>query len=119
MRLNWPWAILSLTYQWRMSKDFESFWRVLEFRTPWAVLLLVSMREPVFGCGCPISVRAVIIAGHAFFVPRQIPAVSASAAEDATFLMVLQKTSTGPLTFIGFPTKMAVDGRPAAGFWWN
>jgi hypothetical protein len=121
MRLNWPWLMRSLTHQQRVPKDFESFWRTLELRTPWAALLSVLMEDPVFGWGCPISSRAVIM-GQAFLAPAQIPAVSASATEETVFLMVLlQKTSTGPATHfvIGFPTEVVVDSCVASGFWEN
>ena len=50
-RSNWRCFILSFIHQYRMSKAFESFWRRLAVRTPFAVELLVDMRFPLDSCG--------------------------------------------------------------------
>ena len=61
---------------------------------PWEVLLSVLM--VVGGCGWPNSSRAVRM-GTAVLALWKIPIVSASAAEDMTFLTVLHSVCSGPL----------------------
>jgi hypothetical protein len=51
-----------------MSKDLETFWRILEVRMPWTVVLSVSNGDPVIGWGWPSSSRAVRI-GHDVCLP--------------------------------------------------
>ena len=94
--------ILSFIHQYHMSKAFESFWRRLAVRTPFAVELSVDMRVPLAGCRWLSSDSAVMM-GTACWLPIKMPLVSASAEEETTFCRVLQMTWMAPLS----------GGRPA------
>ena len=74
-----------------MSKAFESFWRRLAAKTPFAVELSVDMRVPLAGCGW-LSSDSTVMMGTSCCLPMKMPPVSASAAEEATFCRVLQMT---------------------------
>ena len=78
-----------------MSNALDSVALMALVRRPWAVALSVVIKTPLGDWGWPISSKAVIC-GTASFAPRYIPPVSASAAEETTFGMVLQRTWTVP-----------------------
>ena len=80
-----------------MSKAFESFWRRLAVRTPFAVELSVDMRVPLAGCRWLSSDSAVMM-GTAYWPPMKMPPVSASAAEETTFYRVLKMNWMAPLS---------------------
>ena len=74
-------------------------------RTPFAVELSVDMRVPMAGCQW-LSLDSELMIGNAFWSLTKMPPVSASAAEETTFLRVLQMTWMAPLS----------GGRPAVAF---
>ena len=80
-----------------MSKAFESFWRRLAVRRPFAAELSVDMRVPLAGCGWLSSDGAVMM-GTACWTPMKMPTVSASAVEETTFCRVLKMTWMDPLS---------------------
>ena len=61
MRSNLFCFILSLIYQYRISKDLESLDRMLDVIMPCAVLLSVSKGASFAGCGYPSSIQAMCI----------------------------------------------------------
>ena len=79
-----------------MSKAFDNFCFIAEFKIPVAVELSLYIGVPLGGCGWPSSMRAVRM-GQARWVAMKIPPVSASAADAMTFLMVLHITWRGAL----------------------
>ena len=80
-----------------LSKAFESFWRRLAARTPFAVESSVNMRVPLAGFGW-LSLDSAVMMGNAWWPPMNMPPVSASAAEETTFYRVLQMTWMAPLS---------------------
>ena len=80
-----------------MSKAFESFWRRLEVRTPFAVELSVDMWVPMAGC-LWLSLDSEVMMRIAFRSPMKMPPVSALAAEETTFCRVLQITWMAPFS---------------------
>jgi hypothetical protein len=96
-RLNWPCWTRSFIHHCCMLKDFESFWRILELRMPWAVLLSASRGGPVLGCLWPGS-SSMARMGQVCRPPCQMLPVLASEAEETTFFMVLHRMSMAPLT---------------------
>ena len=80
-----------------MLKAFESFWRRLAVRTPFAVELSVDMLVLRAGCGWLI-LDSVVMMGTVCWPPMNIPPVSSSAAEETTFCRVLQMNWMAPLS---------------------
>ena len=74
-----------------MSKAFESFWRRLAVRKPFAVEFSVDMWVPLSGCGW-LSSDSVVTVGTACWPLMKMPPVSASAVKEMTFCRVLQMT---------------------------
>ena len=81
-----------------MSNALERFCRIVEVKIP--KLVLLSVRIVVGGWICPNSSK-VLRMGTAVLALWKIPIVSASAAEDMTFLMVLHSVWSGPFC-VGF-----------------
>ena len=63
----------------------ESFWRRLAVRTPLVLELSVDIRFPLAGCGWLSLYSAVMIGTACWLLMKMLP-VSASAAEETTFL---------------------------------
>ena len=82
---------MSFIHQYRRLKAFESFWRRLAARTPFAVEFSVEMWVPLAGCGWLSSDSAAMM-GTTCWLPMKMPPVSDSDAEETTFCRVLQTT---------------------------
>ena len=80
-----------------MLKAFESFWRRLVVRTPFAAELSVDMRVLQSGCGW-LSSDSMVIMGTDCWPPMKIPPVSVLAAEETMFCRFLQMNSMAPLS---------------------
>ena len=76
---------------------FDLFWLTLSFRMPWAVELSVQIE--VAGCLCPSSLR-VLMSGTAWVAFMKRAAISASAALEHTFFMILANTETDLLSLV-------------------
>ena len=83
-----------------MSIDFVFRGMMFALDTPTAVELSHWMGD--LGCGHPISVRDWR-SGTMALAQMKRPAISASAAEDMTFLMICATVRTGPL-YVGAGT---------------
>ena len=70
-----------------MYNALESLDLMLEVSMPWAVLLSVLKGVPFLGCGCPSSIHEMRT-GQLCLAPRYNMPVSASDAEETTFLIV-------------------------------
>ena len=80
-----------------MSKSFESFWRRLAARTPFAAELSVNMQVPLAVCRW-LSLDSAAMMGNSCWLPMKIPPVYDSAAEETTFCRVLQMSWMAPLS---------------------
>ena len=80
-----------------MSIAFDLVCLHVLFNIPCAALLSVIIS--VAGCGCPNSSRVCLI-GTAYFAFMKTAAISASAADDTTFFIILATTCIAPLFFM-------------------
>ena len=78
-----------------MSKHLDFFWRTLLCTIPCAVELSVLRGFPVLGCLWP-NYWSVVRMGTPSLALMKITPYSASAAEDRTIFMILQRTYIGP-----------------------
>ena len=62
--------------EYRVLKSFDSFWRRLVLRTPFAVELSVDMQFLLAGCGW-LSSDSSVMMGTACWTPMKMPPVSA------------------------------------------